>query len=151
MARKLWLILVLISSNHLYLKGQNTYAVDLISEHLKERADATVRDERVEVDMKNANDVTVRITRAVTVHNRNGEEHGSIELYYNKSRKIRSVKGEIFNEFGIPIGRFSLKDFRDRSASGQSNLYDDTRMKNYSPTVYSYPYTIAYSVEIKEN
>lgn len=151
MARKLWLILVLISSNHLYLKGQNTYAVDLISEHLKERADATVRDERVEVDMKNANDVTVRITRAVTVYNRNGEEHGSIELYYNKSRKIRSVKGEIFNEFGIPIGRFSLKDFRDRSASGQSNLYDDTRMKNYSPAVYSYPYTIAYSVEIKEN
>ncbi len=151
MTRKLWLILVLTSAIHVYLKGQNIYAVDLIRENLKERADATVRDERVEIDMKGVNDVTIRITRAVTVHNRNGEEHGGIELYYNKSRKIKSVKGEIFNEFGISIGTFSLKDFRDRSASGQSNLYDDTRMKNYSPAVYNYPYTIAYRVEIKEN
>ncbi|MBD1421458.1 DUF3857 domain-containing protein [Sphingobacterium chuzhouense] len=151
MVRKIWLILTLFSVIPVYLKGQNIYAVDNINESLKERADATVRDERLEIDMKSINDVTVRITRAVTVHNKNGEEHGDIELYYNKSRKIRSVKGEIFNEFGISIGKFSLKDFRDRSASGQSNLYDDTRMKNYSPAVYSYPYTIAYSVEIKEN
>lgn len=151
MVRKLWLILVLVSGVYLCVNGQNIYAVDLISAHLKERADATVRDEQVEIDMKNPNDVTIRITRAVTIHNRNGEEYGSIELYYNKSRKIKSVKGEVLNEFGISIGKFSLKDFRDRSASGQSNLYDDTRMKNYTPTVYNYPYTIAYAVEIKEN
>ncbi|PRD54645.1 DUF3857 domain-containing protein [Sphingobacterium gobiense] len=151
MTRKLWLILIFTSVIHVYLKGQIIYAVDVMSDHLKERADATVRNECLEVDMKSANDVTIRITRAVTVHNKNGEAHGAIELYYNKSRKIRSVKGEIFNEFGISIGKFSLKDFRDRSASGQSNLYDDTRMKNYNPAVYNYPYTIAYSVEIKEN
>ncbi len=151
MTRKLWLILLLTGVMHLGLRGQNMYSVDLINTHLKERADATVRNERVEIDMKSVNDVTVRITRAVTVHNRSGEEHGSIELYYNKSRKIKNVKGEIFNEFGVSIGKFSLKDFRDRSASGQSNLYDDTRMKDYSPAVYNYPYTIVYSVEIKEN
>ncbi|MCC2600690.1 DUF3857 domain-containing protein [Sphingobacterium sp. FBM7-1] len=151
MSRKLWLILVLTGGIHIGLIAQNMYAVSLIKTHLKERADATVRNERLEIDMNSVNDMTIRITRAVTVHNRSGDEHGHIELYYNKSRKIRNLKGEIFNEFGIPIGKFSLKDFRDRSASSQSSLYDDTRVKDYSPAVYDYPYTVVYSVEIKQN
>lgn len=151
MTRRFCLVLLLTGTVYLCVMGQNRYSVDLIDEHLKERADATVRNEQIEIDMKDINDMTIRIMRAVTVYNRNGDEHGGIELYYNKSRKIRSVKGEIFNEFGISIGKFSLKDFRDRSASGESNLYDDTRMKAYNPAVYSYPYTIAYSVEINEN
>src|SRR5690606_25460421 len=70
---------------------------------------------------------------------------------YNRSRKIKKVKGEVLNEFGIPIGKFSLKDFQDRSASGQSNLYDDARVKSYSPAIHTYPYTIVCTVEITES
>lgn len=151
MISKLYLILVLLALTHLHVRGQNSYAVSAIPEALRTGADATVRNERIEVNMKSANNVTARIIRAVTVHNRNGKTHGDIELYYNKSRKIKSVKGEIFNEFGMSVGKFSLKDFHDRSVSGQSDLYADTRMKNYSPAVYSYPYTIAYTVEIQQN
>src|SRR5690606_22904259 len=92
MTRRFCLVLLLTGTVHLCVMGQNRYCVDLIDEHLKERADAKIRNEQIEIDMKDINDMTIRIMRAVTVYNRNGDEHGGIELYYNKSRKIRSVK-----------------------------------------------------------
>src|SRR5690606_31500195 len=128
MPQKLFLFFVLLLGSSLYIKAQQNYAVEDISKALVDRADATVREERIEIDMKSATQVAIRITRAVTIHNKNGESYGDIELYYNRSRKIKKVKGEVLNEFGIPIGKFSLKDFQDRSASGQSNLYDDARV-----------------------
>ena len=151
MTSRLLLLLLVLLNVHPLVKGQVSYDVSTIQESLKTGADATIRNECIEVNMKNPSNVTIRLTRAITVHNRNGETHGDIELYYNKSRKIKSVKGEIYNAFGNAIGKFSLKDFGDRSASGQSSLYDDTRMKNYSPAVYDYPYTIVYTAEMQQN
>jgi len=151
MPQKLFLFFVLLLGSSLYIKAQQNYAVEDISKALVDRADATVREERIEIDMKSATQVAIRITRAVTIHNKNGESYGDIELYYNRSRKIKKVKGEVLNEFGIPIGKFSLKDFQDRSASGQSNLYDDARVKSYSPAIHTYPYTIVCTVEITES
>lgn len=137
----------------LYITGhaQDTYDAGSIPSHLKERAHATVREEKMEIEMKSANNVAFRATRTVTIHNHNGDEHGAIDLFYNKARQIKSVKGEVYNEFGIPIGKFSLKDFSDRSASGSNNLYDDIRVKHFHPTAPSYPYTISYTVDIREN
>lgn len=131
--------------------AQNKYNVELMPSHLKERAYATVREERIDVEMKSSTQVNCRLFRVITIHNKSGEEYADIELHYNKSRQIKSISGEIYNEFGIVIGKFSAKEFKDRSASGQSNLYDDIRVKTYSPAVYTYPYTIAYTVEFREN
>ncbi len=130
---------------------QQSYATDLIPSYLRERALATVRHDETIVHMRAHNHVTLSRKRAVTIHHRNADEHAAIVMYYNKSRDIQSVKGEIYNEFGIQIGKFSLKDFRDHSASGQNNLYDDVRVKHYQPSVTQYPYTIVYTAEIREN
>ncbi len=131
--------------------AQDDYAVEAIPVHLTERADATVRNEHVSVEMRSPTQVVIKIARTVTVHNRNGDHMGAIELYYNKSRKVRSVKGQILDEWGRAQRKFSMRDFTDRSASGQANLYDDLRVKNFDPRVPHYPYTITYEAEIRQD
>lgn len=131
--------------------AQTNYAVDLIQKPLLERALATVRHDDTQVHMRTHNHVAITRKRAVTIHHRNGDKFADIALYYNKSREIKSLKGEVYNEFGIQIGKFSLKDFKDNSASGQSNMYDDIRVKYFSPSSRTYPYTIVYTAEFKEH
>lgn len=131
--------------------GEPSYAVDLIPQSLRERAMATIRHDDTFIHMRAQNNVTIIRQRAVTIHHRNADEHAAIVLYYNKGRNIRRVKGEVYNEFGVQVGKFSIKDFKDYSASGQSNLYDDIRVKYFEPSVSTYPYTVVYTVEIREN
>lgn len=129
----------------------NPYAVQLIPPGLREQANATVRDESIQIDMRSMNNMTIHISRSITIHNNSGDPHGSIEVYYNKARNIRNIRGKIMDESGNTIQQFSLRDFNDISASGQGNLYDDNRMKTYRPVIHIYPYTISYEIEIREN
>src|SRR5690606_35677946 len=75
-------------------------AAGAIAPKLLERANATVRDESIRVDLQSLTNMSVRISRTVTVHNRNGDEHGAISVYYDKSRKIQRINGEIMDEHG---------------------------------------------------
>lgn len=129
--------------------GQD-HAVQHIAPHLLERAHATIRDESVHIDLHSLTNMSIRIARTVTVHNRNGDEHGAINVYYDKSRKIQRINGEIKDEHGQTVRKFSMRDFQDNSASGASNLYDDSRVKQYQPVVHHYPYSISYEIEIRD-
>lgn len=150
MANRIPAVIVLAFVSLQTISGQE-YAVNNIEPKLLERAHATVRDESIDIDMRSMTNMTIRIARTVTVHNTSGDEHGKVEVYYNKSRSIRRITGEIMDDAGRSIQKFSMRDFKDNSASGQNNLYDDTRVKTYEPIVYHYPYTIRYEIEIREN
>ena len=143
-------LLFLITFHHM-ASGQESYAANLIPHSLRERATATVRHDETIVHMRADNHVTFTRNRAVTIHHRAADEHAAVVLYYNKGRDIKNVRGGIYDESGKQIGKFSLKDFKDYSASGQSNLYDDVRVKYYEPSVTHYPFTIVYTAEIREN
>lgn len=142
-------ILVLMLLQHV-LVGQD-YATARIPDELKSRATAIVRNESTVMDMKNETNILETVTRAITILNKAGEEYASLELYYDKSKSIKEVKGAVYNEFGISMGKFSLKDFKDYSATGQVSMYDDIRVKYYQPSFSNYPYTVTYTYVIKHS
>lgn len=127
------------------------YAAELIPKSLKSRATAVVRDEVVNIDMKNESNISHHITKAVTVLNKSGDQHGALTLFYDKTKSIKDIKGLIYDEFGKQIGKFSVKDFKDYSATDQVSMFDDIRVKHYAPNVYTYPYTVVYTYEVKHN
>lgn len=127
------------------------YAADLIPKGLKSRASAVVRDEKIILDMKNEANISQTITKAVTILNPSGDKYAELLLFYDKSRTIKDIKGYILDEFGMPISKFTSKDFKDYSASDQVSMYDDVRVKNYIPNINTYPYTIVYTYELKHN
>jgi len=129
--------------------AQDNYDAALIPIALKARANAAIRNESTTVDMQAVNEVNYTVKKAITILNKNGDNHARLVLFYDKNTAIKSIKGEVYNEFGKLIGKFSQGDFRDESAVQGFSLFEDSRLKHYLPAVNSYPYTIVYTYEIR--
>lgn len=125
------------------------YSVETIPAPLKNRANAIVRDSKTIIDMKSADNVVLTVSSVITVLNKSGEKYGHLALFYDKNTSIKGVKGEIYDEFGKQISKFSLSNFKDESAVNDFSLFEDSRVKYYIPQVSSYPYTIVYNYEVR--
>lgn len=128
--------------------AQDDYDVELIPASLRSRANAIIRNEEIVIDMRAIDNVSYSVKQAITVLNKNGESNAQLALFYDKNTSIKSVKGEIYNAVGRLESKFTLRDFLDQSAVHDFSLYEDTRVKRYSPNKSVYPYTIIYQYEI---
>lgn len=129
--------------------AQDNYDAELIPSTLRNRANATIRNEETVVDMRSPDNVMYSVKQAITVLNKNGENSARLVLFYDKNTSIKSIKGEIYNEVGKLIGKFSQSDFKDESAVQDFSLFEDSRVKHYLPSVNVYPYTIVYTYEMR--
>jgi len=129
--------------------AQDNYDSDLIPTTLLSRANATIRNEETLVDMRDADNVIYTIKQAITILNKNGENHAELVLFYDKNTTIKSVKGEVYNASGKLHSKFSQNSFKDESAVQDFSLFEDTRVKRFSPSMNVYPYTVVYQYEIR--
>jgi hypothetical protein len=129
--------------------AQDNYDVSLIPKNLLPYASAVVRNKEVSVVVKDLDNTYYRIKTAVTILNKNGNEAANIEVWHNKSRVIKSIKGTVYNEFGKLTGKFSESDFEDVNGQDGFSLFQDVKVKHYNPPVTNYPYTIVYEYEVK--
>lgn len=135
----------------LYGISYGQYAIDSIPKELLSRASATIREDEMLVQIKSPSEVLISGKKVISIHNQAGEQHENILFYYDKSKQIREIKGEILDQFGKPIRKFSLKDFNDYSAGSGENMFDDYRVKAFMPNMTTYPFSISYTYEIKSN
>lgn len=143
------LLIFLFVSTVQFSFAQDNYDADLIPSALRNRANATIRNEETIVDMRSRDNVLYSVKQAITVLNKNGDENARLVLFYDKSTAIKSIKGEVFNEFGKLTHKFSQSDFKDESAVQGFSLFEDNRVKHFLPAVNSYPYTVVYTYEIR--
>jgi transglutaminase-like putative cysteine protease len=130
--------------------AQGLYPVSSIPQNLKPYANAIVRNLDETIEIKDAENVIYHIKEAITILNKNGDDFARIVIGYDKGRQIKWVKGAVYNEFGLPAGKFSEREFNDVSAISNFSLYEDDRVKHYKPSVNSYPYTVEFEYEIKQ-
>ncbi|TFF39764.1 DUF3857 domain-containing protein [Mucilaginibacter psychrotolerans] len=140
-------LLLLMLATASQAQSQQNYDVSLIPKNLLPYASTVVRNEEVNIEVKDDDNTVYHIKKAVTVLNKNGDDIARIVLWYNKNNPIRSVKGVTYNEFGKLISKFSEKDFVDQSATASYSLFDDSRVKHFIPSIGAYPYTIEYEYE----
>jgi transglutaminase-like putative cysteine protease len=144
-----FLFIFLFISTFQFGYAQDNYDADLIPSALRNRANATIRNEETVVDMRSRDNVLYSVKQAITVLNKNGDENARLVLFYDKNTAIKSIKGEVFNEFGKLTHKFSHGDFKDESAVQGFSLFEDNRVKHFLPAVNSYPYTVVYTYEIR--
>lgn len=147
--RRLAVLVMMITLPAIACIAQSTYKAADIPAALKSGASAVVRDMETSVSMLGPDNVVHTVRQVITVLNKGGEGHADLALYYNKGTAIKSVKGYVLDAEGSPVGKFSLSDFRDQSAVSDFSLYEDDRLKYYSPVITSYPFTIVYEYEIR--
>jgi transglutaminase-like putative cysteine protease len=129
--------------------AQANYDVSLIPKELLPYASAVIRNEEITTEVKDLDNMTYHVKRAITVLNKNGDDIAHMAIFYNKNTSVKYIKGTTYNEFGKLIGKFSEHDFLDESTGGNSTLFQDYRVKHYIPSVTQYPYTIEYEYELK--
>lgn len=130
-------------------RAQQNYDASLIPQPLLAYSSAVVRYSNQEIQVKDPENTIYHIKQAVTVLNKNGDQHAQIVVWYNKSNVIRYIKGAIYNSAGKPLGKFAEKDFEDVNAANDFSLFEDSRIKHYQPAVVDYPYTIEYEYEVR--
>ena len=116
-----------------YASGQSNYAVSSIPKNLLTRAGAIIRNSETVIEVKDLNEVYYRQKYAITILNSSALDEANLFLYYDKNNSIKSVRGFIYNELGMPTSKISEKDLQDRSAVSNYTLYQDDRVKYYIP------------------
>jgi transglutaminase-like putative cysteine protease len=128
--------------------AQINYAVNLIPADLKARASAVIRNSQMIIDVKDLEKVNIRIKKAITVLNKNGDAEAVVNVLYDRTRHIKSIKATLYDDYGLPIRKIAEKDFNDESAANNFSLFEDFRTKRFSPAINNYPYTLEYEYEI---
>src|SRR3546814_3830178 len=144
------LVLCLGSSPLAHVWAQETdLSVEQIPADLLEGAGAVIRYSNTRVEVKSPRNMVRSVRKAVTVLNSRGEDEGIAYVYYNKSRKINSLEGSIYDASGKLLRTIRAKDLKDQSAISDFSLFEATRIKFYHPPQLEYPYTIVHEPKIK--
>ena len=118
----------------LSVNAQTNYSVSSIPKNLLPRAGAIIRNSETIIEVKDLNEVYYRKKYAITILNSSARDEANLYLNYDKNNTIKSVKGTIYNEFGLPIAKILEKHLQDRSAISDFSLYEDNRVKYYVPS-----------------
>ena len=125
------------------------YNADAIPKQLAAYANAVVRNQESITEVKALDQVIYKHKEAITILNGNGAEYAAIAVYYDKSRQLKNLKAAIYDGSGKLVKKLAASDFQDVSAISDFSLFEDTRVKHYSPNVNFLPYTIEYEYELR--
>jgi len=141
--------LLFFFSTTLLTAQKSEYTSLLISDSLKQNANAVVRLDQIDILISSQRIMNVKQKRVVTVLNEKGQE--AIDAYenYNKKTTVENIQATVFDAFGNEIKKIKRKDFRDQCATDGGTVFSDSRyvFLDYTPT--QYPFTIIYESEIE--
>ncbi|MBU4538344.1 MAG: DUF3857 domain-containing protein [Weeksellaceae bacterium] len=123
------------------------YSVSSIPENLLANANAVIRESSEDCILKSVNDMQIKETNVVTVLNTAGNEFSTVYIPYNPTRKVSSIKVELYDSAGKLFKTFSKKDFSDYTNNPSAALYVDDRILVLRPISTKYPYTVKTTYE----
>lgn len=141
-----WIVIFSITA-----QKRNAYPVRDIPDSLLENSVAVIRDYDETFEVKSVSNASNRVRHAVTVLSKPGEVYGVFNEFYDNDRTFRSVQATIYNGGGEIIEKVKQSDFGDYSATSDFSIYEDSRLKHFTPQVKYYPYTVEYEYVIDYN
>ncbi|MDT3402388.1 DUF3857 domain-containing protein [Mucilaginibacter terrae] len=146
--KRIFTAITFLLSGLLSADAQNIYTAADIDKSLLPYASAVIRNQEITTEVKDLNNTIYRFKEVVTVLNKNGDDNVDYVVWYDKSNRIKNIKGTIYNEFGKQVSKFSEKNFKDYAAADGFSMFLDDRYKRFQPAVSDYPYTVEYEYEI---
>ena len=99
-------------------------------------------------ELKSKKKATVTRKYAITILNSKGDKHAQFREGYNDFRKIKSIKGFIYDKDGKQIKKIKKKEINDVSAVSGGTLISDSRIKYIEVAQNNYPLTVEFEFEI---
>lgn len=144
---KFILLLALLLLSH-KMMGQQ-WAASEIPDSLKAGANAVVRLSETQYHVDGLGGYTQEIKKVITVLNPKGDPYGALDIYYDGDSKVSNIAGAVYNAEGKRLRKLKSKEIVDFASNNSYTLLGDRRRKVYSPSLNSYPYTVAYSYKVR--
>ncbi len=139
----------LFFSFYCYGQDEDLLKASTIPLELKVNANAVVRYDNIDIDVKAFNKMIYTNKRAITIFNSSGDsKHGAV-MGYSKNISIKKMEAKIYNANGDEIKKIRKNDFQDVSAVDGGTLYSDDRVKYLDYTPINYPYTVTFEIEVE--
>jgi len=147
--KKVLLALCLFIAGNKVIAQQQNYDASLIPKELLQNANAVIRNEQTTVEVKDLTSVVYHIKKAITILNKNGDSMAPIIIGHDQFKTLKSIKGVIFSADGKQTGKFGESNFEDVSGYDGFSLFNDIKVKHFTPAAEGYPYTIVYELEFQ--
>ncbi len=131
------------------LHCQETYKVSDINLKMLVNANAVVRKQQTQIDIKDINDVEISTYRVVTVLNESGESYINAYENFDKSLTILDQEAIIYNAKGEEIKKFKQRDFTSQSNFQDFVLFSDNKVSYLDYTPRKYPFTVEYTSRVR--
>lgn len=128
---------------------QPSFKVSDIPDELRKNAKAVVRNQQIEFNIKSEKQATLDVSYAITILNENGIDHSLFTEFYDKYRRISSIKAVVYDQNGKKIKRISGDKILDYSAISGYSIYEDNRVKYIDPKYRTVPFTVEYSYKVE--
>ncbi len=138
---------LLFSINCILYAEENEYNVKKIPVQLIPEANAVIRKQSTRFEIKDESSAVEKDTLVVTIFNKEGQEYGILNLFYDKFIDIDELDGRILDSKGEEIRDLGKEDLKDYSAFSSYSLYEDDRVKAAELFYDKFPYTIEYTYQ----
>lgn len=125
------------------------YPVHTLPDSLKANAMIVIRNWDQKFEIKGIGKGIETYSYAITILNENGLDYAELYVPYSvKLQKVQNIKGTVYNKEGEKIEGLTPEKLSDYSAISGYSLYEDDRVKSFTPKTMSYPFTVEYSYDI---
>ncbi len=128
-------------------KDEKEYDIKKIPSALLKDADAVIRTDFMQFEIKNEHSAKLKVKFAATIFKKEKRDYGYLELWYDKFYKIEELEGAIYDANGEKIRELGSDEIKDYSGTDGFSLAIDARAQIAELYHDQYPYTIEYSYE----
>jgi hypothetical protein len=132
-------------------KDEKEYDVKKIPGVLLKDADAVIRTNRTQFEVKNERSAKLLVKYAVTIFKKEKRDYGEFVLWYDKFHEIEEFEGNIYNANGEKIRELESGDIKEYSGTDGISLVIDARARVAELYHDQYPYTIEFTYEYSYN
>ena len=142
------LLLMLLYSICSHTQDESLLDSSTIPILLRINANAVVRYDKIDIEVKAFDKLVVKNTRVVTILSKEGSSKEGAVLHYDDNVTIHTLEAHIYDGSGEEIKKIKKNDFEDVSAVSGGTLYSDSRLKYLNYTAVTYPYTLFLETEV---
>ncbi len=131
-----------------FSQDKSLFEANTVPLQLRLNANAVIRYDKIDIEIKDYNKLEFKNTRVVTIYNKEGTSKEGTLVHYDDNVTISKLEARVYDKHGEEIKKIRKNDFEDVSAVSNGTLYSDSRLKylNYTPT--AYPYTLLLETEV---
>ena len=126
---------------------EDGFPVSEIPKSLLEDAEMVIRLDEKKFEVHSTSSATLEERWVCTILNSKADKYATFARSYDKLRKLKSIRGYLYDANGKQIQKLKNSDIIDQSNISGFSLYEDNRVKIANFDHATYPYTVEFICE----